>query len=148
MFMSDKIYLTRMTRSIAEDYFKGFEVDPAICLDGQPSPEFQYSDEWLDAYLDRRESDVHIAVMYKNKAVGEILFKRTDYRNRTAVFSIHLQNDSVKGKGFGTIAERLAMEYAFDILKLNVVYADAIINNTRSIHVLEKVGFRRVKAAI
>lgn len=31
--------------------------------------------------------------------------------------------------------------YAFDILEMDTVYADAILKNTRSQHVLQKVGF-------
>lgn len=144
MFMSDNIYLTRMSRAIAEVYFKGFCFDNAVFLDGQPVPQFKYSDEWLDDYLTRKRNCVHLAIMRFDEPVGEILFKRIDHVAGTAVFSIHLQNDSVKGKGYGTCAEKLAIAYAFNELKLNVLYADAIKKNQRSIHVLEKVGFQLV----
>ena len=53
----------------------------------------------------------------------------------------HWQNDAVKGKGYGTQAERLAVRYAFEKLGMKVIHADAILKNTRSQHVLEKVGF-------
>lgn len=56
--------------------------------------------------------------------------------------SIHLQNDAVKGKGYGTQAERLAVQYAFNELGMKTIHADAILKNTRSQHVLEKVGFQ------
>ena len=55
---------------------------------------------------------------------------------------IHLQNDSVKEKGYGTQAERLVLQYAFEELGMVAVNADAALKNTRSQHVLEKVGFR------
>ena len=54
----------------------------------------------------------------------------------------YLQNDSVKGRGYGTAAERLALKYAFDTLGMDAVNADTVIKNTRSQHVLEKVGFK------
>ena len=60
------------------------------------------------------------------------------------MLSIHLQNDRVKNLGYGTRAERLAVEYAFDRLGLKAVLADALIGNTRSQHVLEKAGFDRI----
>ena len=56
-----------------------------------------------------------------------------------------MQNDSVKGKGYGTQAEKLAIKYAFEKLGMLAVNADAVLKNTRSQHVLEKVGFRFVK---
>lgn len=145
MFMSDKIFLTNMTRAIAECYFKEFVIDAAVFLDGQTVKPFHYSDGWLTDYLERYKTCEHLAIMLENKPIGEMLFKHIDHTQRTAVLSIHLQNDSVKGKGYGTIAEKLAIEYAFHKLKLNAVYADAIKKNARSIRVLEKTGFQFVK---
>ena len=52
----------------------------------------------------------------------------------------YLQNDSVKGRGYGTAAERLALKYAFDTLGMDAVNADTVIKNTRSQHVLEEKG--------
>lgn len=49
-----------------------------------------------------------------------------------------------KGKEYGTEAERLIIQYAFRELRLNVLYADAVLRNTRSQHIMEKLGFRYV----
>ena len=62
--------------------------------------------------------------------------------NGTATLSIHTRNDLVKNRGYGTQAEILTMEYAFEALGVQTVFADAH-KNKRSQHVLEKVGFRR-----
>ena len=134
-----------MTPEIAEVYFKDFVFDNAVFLEGQPMRPFVYSEQWLSGYLELNKANVHLAIMLQDVPVGEILFKRIDHTHRNAVFSIHLQNDSVKGKGYGTIAERLAIEYAFDTLHMKVLYADTIKKNCRSSHVLEKVGFQFVK---
>ncbi|WP_367927131.1 GNAT family N-acetyltransferase [Faecousia sp.] len=55
-----------------------------------------------------------------------------------------MQNNAVKGKGYGTQAERLALRFVFDVLGMTTVLADAIRENTRSQHVLKKGGFRFV----
>ncbi len=55
-----------------------------------------------------------------------------------------MQNDAVKGKGYGTQAERLAVKIAFDELGMAAVNADTVMKNTRSQHVLEKAGFHLV----
>ncbi len=144
MFMSDNVYLTKMTQAIAKAHFKDFAFDRAVFLDGQPVHQFEYSDDWLISYLERHKNCEQLAIMLQDKPVGEILFKHIDNTNRTAVFSIHLQNDLVKEKGYGTQAEKLAIEYAFHTLKLIVLYADVIKTNTRSIRVLEKVGFQKL----
>lgn len=143
--MGDKIYLTEMTKEIAEVYFRGFVIDPVLFPDDQPIKEFQYSDQWLAAYLQRNKECIRLAIMRNEDPIGEILLKRIDPSNRTAVLSIHLQNDSIKNKGYGTIAEILAIEYAFNIVGFKTIYADAIKNNKRSINVLNKVGFQFIK---
>ena len=56
-----------------------------------------------------------------------------------------MQNDAMKGKGYGTQAGRLAVKTAFDELGMAAVNADTIRKNTWSQHVLGKVGFRFVR---
>lgn len=81
-------------------------------------------------------------MMLQDAPIGEVILKNVDEAGRSCVMSIHLQNDSVKNRGFGTQAEVLALQYAFREMKLETVYADAIKKNQRSRHVLEKVGFK------
>ena len=79
------------------------------------------------------------------EVIGELQLKQIDRDRKECTLSIHMQNDSVKGKGYGTQAEKLAIKYAFEKLGMLAVNADAVLKNTRSQHVLEKVGFRFVK---
>ena len=53
-----------------------------------------------------------------------------------------MRSDAFKNKGYGTQAELLALDYAFNTMELSTVYADSLIGNTRSQHVLKKVGFQ------
>ena len=39
----------------------------------------------------------------------------------------------------------LALDHAFRIMDLEIVYADSLLNNTRSQHVLKKVGFKEIR---
>lgn len=43
--------------------------------------------------------------------------------------------------GIGTAAERLAVGFVFNELDIPTLFADTILTNTRSQHVLEKAGF-------
>lgn len=81
------------------------------------------------------------AIMLDGKPIGELQLKQINWEKAECTLSIHMQNDTVKEKGYGTQAERLAVKYAFDELGMVAVNADTIIKNTRSQHVLEKVGF-------
>jgi RimJ/RimL family protein N-acetyltransferase len=59
---------------------------------------------------------------------------------------ISLMNDQYKNQGIGTAAEKQTLRYAFEQIGMETVYADALITNLRSRHVLEKVGFRETHA--
>lgn len=84
------------------------------------------------------------AICHNNKVIDEVQIKRIDFEKRCGTLSIHLINDTVKGKGFGTEAEQLIIDYAINDLGLHTIYADAVHRNSRSKHILVKLGFRHI----
>lgn len=63
------------------------------------------------------------------------------HRWRNAEFFIQLGADG-RGKGIGTEATRLTLDYAFHISNLANVYLTVIAANTAAIRAYEKAGFR------
>ena len=137
------IKLCKMTKELARQYYQDFEHDPVVFKDPSNFTPYVYSEARADAYFDKqiRLGREYLAILVESVPVGEIILKNIDLNYRCCTFSIHLQNDSVKEKGYGTQAEILALEYAFQDLKMETVYADAVLQNHRSHHVLKKVGF-------
>ena len=133
------VSLLPMTRQMCHEFYKEFQNDPAI----GHYYEFTYTPQWADDYFDRNSTPDRrlFAILADGKIVGECKLKDIDFEVRECSMGIHLQNDSVKGKGYGTQAERLVLTYAFEDLGMAAVNADAALGNTRSQHVLEKVGF-------
>ncbi|MDE6579293.1 MAG: GNAT family N-acetyltransferase [Ruminiclostridium sp.] len=136
-----------MTRELCHELYKGWENDPDIYMDMDLFTAYQYNEKAVNKYFDSKQdnSRVLFAIMKDDKPIGELHLKQIDHESKECVLSIHLQNDNVKGHGYGTLAEQLALRYAFEVLGMNAVNADTIIKNTRSQHVLEKVGFRFVE---
>lgn len=132
-----------MTREMCHEFYQEFQNDPAI----GHYYEYVYSPEIADRYFDANSvADRKLfAIMVGNKIVGECKLKNIDLQKRECSMGIHLQNDAVKEKGYGTQAERLILRYAFEDLGIVAVNADAALKNTRSQHVLEKVGFEYVR---
>lgn len=133
-----------MTKELARRYYKGFEMDPDLFMDMSKFHPYVYSINKCDEIVDRfqRMGRVYMAVMLEDKPIGEVILKNVDIGRKCCTMGIHLQNDGVKNKGYGTQAEILAIQYAFNEMSMETVYADAIHKNKRSQHVLEKVGFR------
>ena len=134
------VSLKPMTRQMCHEFYQNFQNDPAI----GHYYEYVYTPEIADRYFDTNSvADRKLfAIMVGNQIVGECKLKNIDLQNRECSMGIHLQNDAVKEKGYGTQAERLVLQYAFEELGMVAVNADAALKNTRSQHVLEKVGFR------
>lgn len=133
------VFLQPMTREMCHEFYKGFQNDPAI----GHYYEYVYSQEVADQYYNNNSTPDRklFAIMVGNQIVGECKLKNIDAMQKTCSMGIHLQNDAVKGKGYGTQAERLVLQYAFEELGMVAVNADAALKNIRSQHVLEKVGF-------
>lgn len=142
-----KISLCIMTRALCHELYRHWENDPAIYMDIGRFTQYKYDEDEVDRYFESEQdpSRVLFAIMKDGKPIGELQLKRIDRERKECVLSIHMQNDAVKGRGYGTTAEQLALQYAFDVLGMAAVNADTVTKNTRSQHVLEKVGFQYVK---
>lgn len=143
----EEISLCLMTKELCHELFKGWENDPDIYQDTELFTAYNYDENKVNVYFESKQdpSRVLLAIMKNNAPIGEIQLKKIDRENKECTLSVHMQNDTVKGHGYGTCAERLALRYAFDVLGMTAVNADTVAKNKRSRHVLEKVGFRYIK---
>ena len=140
---TNSVTLCPMTREMCHTFYKGFQNDPAI----GHYYEYVYSTDVADNYFDTNSVPDRkmFAIMVGDQIVGECKLKNIDFEKQECSMGIHLRDDSVKGKGYGTQAERQILQYAFEELGMDAVNADAALKNTRSQHVLEKVGFLFVR---
>lgn len=141
------VELIKMTRELFHELYRGFEYDPIMFADAaeyEKYRNYEYNPDKVDAHFDRRSSEVDrlsFAVMFDGSVIGEVVLKHIDLNAKRCELGIHLINDSVKNKGRGTEAERLAIRYAFEELGMEAVYADSLVKNARSRHIMEKLGF-------
>lgn len=140
----DEISLRIMTKKLCHQLYFNWENDESIYMDMKSFFKYQYNENAVNNYFDKKQnpSCILFAIMKGEEPIGELQLKRINMTSKECTLSIHLQNDKVKGKGYGTFAERLAIQYAFEKLGMVAINADTIIKNTRSQHVLEKVGFK------
>lgn len=143
-----EITLTPMTRQLCHEFFSGFENDADLFADMSKFQKYVYDEERVNAFFEKQQAKDRIALMVLlgERPIGQIIFKQIDGSKRECTLSIHMQNDQYKGRGYGTRAEQLAVEYALNELKMKRIHADTILKNKRSQHVLEKVGFRFVRS--
>ena len=141
------ISLGKFELSLLQEYYRNFEADPDLYMDPSNCHPYRYDPHRVAAYYRRLSAQIDRVdrlILLDGAPVGEIAFKRIDLARRSAELSIHLQNDRVKNRGIGTEAERLMLAVGFRELALQRITADAVLKNTRSQHVLERVEFREI----
>ena len=144
--MTDEVSLRPFTAEMCHAYYKEYENDPDLYVDKRKFTPFVYSPEWVERYL-RRQISLNrkcFAIMAGEEMAGELILKNIE-PGQSATLGICMKNAAYKDRGFGTRAERLAIDYVFHQLDIPVLYADCILSNTRSRHVLEKLGFRLLR---
>ncbi len=143
----ERLRLQLMTRELCHRLFRDWTNDESVYADMSSFRPFVYDEEAVNRYFDSRQdpSRIMFALMLSDEPIGEVQLKQIDRGRKECALSIHLQNDTVKNMGYGTKAEKMAVEYAFKELGMVAVNADTIIKNTRSQRVLEKAGFKFVK---
>jgi len=83
-----------------------------------------------------------ICVKETDKPIGSVYLQNIDMFHKNAEYGIFIGEVDSLGKGYGSDAAKLALDYAFDVLKLHKVYLRVLNNNDRAIKSYEKVGFK------
>lgn len=105
------------------------------------------SKKWI-ASLSNEKDRITSAISEKktNNLVGTILFKNISKGFAEIVYSI---GSEYSGKGYGTEAVKLMIDYGFNKLNLEGINALVNKNNFASQKILEKVGFsRNIKCSV
>lgn len=77
-----------------------------------------------------------------DERVGEVSLMGIDYVNRTAETGSMMKPGEYRGRGYGTEAKMLLLEFAFDQLELHVLQSYVFSGNQRSAAALRKQGYQ------
>lgn len=88
-------------------------------------------------------ADFAITLKDDPKYIGEVVLNNIDWKNGASNFRIALTSSAVFGKGYGTEATRLIVDYGIRTLHLHRIELEVFDFNPRAQHVYEKVGFVR-----
>lgn len=73
--------------------------------------------------------------------IGSVFLRDIDLAHSKAEYGIFIGEESAKGKGYGSLAAKKILEYAFDNLKLHRIYLRVLADNQRAIVSYKKAGF-------
>ena len=90
----------------------------------------------------RRSLWFEVCLRENDEPIGSVGLMDIDYVHRTAETGAHFYNIEYRGKGYGSEAKHLLLEYTFDVLGLHMVTSFVVSPNTRSAAALRKQGYK------
>ena len=106
-----EISLCIMTRELCHKFFREYESDPALYEDESLFQPYVYSEEAAESFYERKQvpGRLELVAVMDGRTVGHVQLKHIDEEKRECEFGFHMQNNSVKGLGYGTRIARLAL---------------------------------------
>ncbi len=99
---------------------------------------------WIRTMVDTgRVVQMIICMVDSDKPVGSVYIRDIDLQHRKAEYGIFIGEESARGKGIGTQAASMMLQYCFEELKLHRVFLRAFADNMQAIRSYEKAGFVR-----
>lgn len=74
--------------------------------------------------------------------IGSVYFRDIDTEQARAEYGIFIGEDDAAGKGYGTQTAKLALAYAFDVMKLKSVFLRLFEDNIAARKSYESAGFK------
>ncbi len=101
-------------------------------------------EQWYENANTDSGSNITFTVFERNseRSIGLTGLYGVDYRNRTAEFAITIAEPDARGRGYGTEATRLMLDYAFTALGLHNVMLRVFSFNVAGFRTYTKAGFR------
>lgn len=100
--------------------------------------------KWLHTKVNTGEV-VQFIIVERDTAcpIGSAYLRDIDMMVKKAEYGMFIGEKQAHGKGYGTEAAQLTLQYAFDVLGLHKVSMRVLQGNEGSIHACEKAGFLR-----
>lgn len=77
----------------------------------------------------------------EERAVGSVYIRDIDHTHNKAEYGIFIGEEAARGKGIGSMAASLMIDYCFRQLKLHRLFLRVFADNTQAIRSYEKAGF-------
>jgi RimJ/RimL family protein N-acetyltransferase len=102
-------------------------------------------EEFFDRAMRESKEDLSFAVeTLEGEHIGFSGLHRIDWRHGVAVTGTILGRRDLWGKGYGADAARVRSRHAFEVLGLRLLLSEVMADNTGSLRMLQKAGYREV----
>ncbi|GAA5345117.1 UDP-4-amino-4,6-dideoxy-N-acetyl-beta-L-altrosamine N-acetyltransferase [Planifilum fimeticola] len=146
-FETERIRLRKMTTEDAAIYHK-WRNDPDVMRTTAPLLDvyrMEETEEFVQQVILGSPSSKCYFMIEKQseKPIGVISLINIDYKNRNAECIIDIGEKAAWGKGYGTEAMKLLLDYGFLEMNLHRISLRVFSFNSRAIKLYEKLGFQQ-----
>lgn len=140
-----RIYLRPFESTDIDTYFPGlFDAEMRRLTGTQNS----FTRTQVERYIENAAQDdsrlmLLIALQENDQVIGEIALMDMHTKNRSAHIRIAIDHTEHQGKGYGSEALLLMLDYGFGICNLHRIELEVYAFNQRAIRTYEKLGFQR-----
>ncbi|WP_240666772.1 GNAT family N-acetyltransferase [Longirhabdus pacifica] len=144
--VGDLVYLRPPEQSDVDLFYNGlYRSEETRILTGSQKIFFKSE---IHKYFDTKagdDSSIFLLIVNKenDEVIGDIGINGIDRINRNGWIRIAINDEADFGKGYGTEAMQLLLDYAFGVVQLHRIELHVYTFNERAIKSYEKLGFKR-----
>jgi len=98
--------------------------------------------EWFEGLHKRKLNDIVLAIVVDGMAIGTMGIHCISWKDRTATTGTLIGEEEYRGKGYGSEAKMLLLNYAFNTLNLRKVCSSVLAFNERSYRYSLNCGYK------
>lgn len=118
------------------DYLRHLDTDYARPVSAQG-----FTDQ-LSRFNGPNNVTFHLRTLEEDRLIGFAAIHSIEWNNQCGLIAIGIGNSEYRGKGYGSDAIHLLLNYGFNELNLYRLGLDVIATNEQAIHVYERAGFK------
>ncbi len=143
--VGERVALGPLRRDLLPDYHRWVNDFATASRVGMPPEPWTLERE--TAWYDQAAADATVFTIYVRagwRAIGTCALTQVDHRHGTAGIVVHIGEPRDHGRGYGTEAVRLLLDYAFTALGLHNVLLQVDEANPAARRAYEKAGFKEI----
>lgn len=101
-------------------------------------------EEWFNKLRTRKDTDITLAIVLveTDEIIGVISLHKVNRQDGTATTGSLIGHKDCWGKGYGSEAKMLLLDWAFNTLNMRKINSSVLAYNSRSKKALEKCGYK------
>lgn len=148
IFDGELVRLTHIERDSLPAFmrwFRDYEIQSLLDVNVIMPVTDEAEQDYYDHVTRKSDDEFHFSVrtLEEDRLIGNCSLFGINHKNRSADFGIVIGEKEFWGRGYGSDATRVILQFAFREVNLNRVQLEVFDYNTRAIRAYEKVGFVR-----